>query len=131
MLKAGGDGGLADVIRKAIGVGPNEKVQVTTPQFTRPEHWPKPGAPPKTPAEWWNLWGMPKAKLRKLGLGNWDGRLMLFPGEWYAHIPKGFVIESINGKRQKFVPGKTDNDIRFSCLPYGVAAQDGVVEDDE
>tara|TARA_R110002051_G_scaffold257868_1_gene316891 strand:+ start:21714 stop:22124 length:411 start_codon:yes stop_codon:yes gene_type:complete len=43
----------------------------------------------------------------------------LFPGEWYNHLPQGFEMVNIFGEKEKFVPGESDDDIRFGCLPYG------------
>ncbi len=66
-----------------------------------------------------------------MGMACWEQRpsdktaLMLLPGEWYAHIPDGFEIESISGKKTTFRPGKSDRDIRFGCLAYGVRVPDG------
>ncbi len=122
------DSELAARIRTAIGVGPHEKIKVTTPQFDRPEHWPGPGKPPIGIENWWKLWHMNKADLRELGLGNWDGLTMLFPADWYDKIPKGFLIKNINGKVEEFKPGKTSNDRRFGALAFGVDAADGKEE---
>jgi hypothetical protein len=76
------------------------------------------------------LFSLPKQKLIELGLGNWNGKLMLFPKEWYNAIPKDFPIESINGEIEPFEPGVTDDDIRFGYLAYGISAFDGVEEDE-
>ncbi|MBK6861012.1 MAG: hypothetical protein IPK91_02580 [Saprospiraceae bacterium] len=46
--------------------------------------------------------------------------LFLFPGEWYNRIPKGFKMWGISMKQKTFVPGESDDDTRFGCLPYGV-----------
>jgi hypothetical protein len=46
--------------------------------------------------------------------------LWLFPGSWYRQIPTGFPIVSIFGELEEFEIGKTDNDIRYGCLAYGL-----------
>lgn len=117
---------LAATVRRAIGAGLSESVTVVTPQFERPEHWPPVEHPPALPSEWNALRAMTKAELLSMGLGNWDGRLMLFPGKWYAFIPEGFEVETISGGREKFQRGVTDDDIRFGSLAYGIPAIDGV-----
>lgn len=75
---------------------------------------------------------LPDSALRELGLRRWgqknehpDGSesgpmLWLFPGEWYSSIPQGLPIVDINFRKEKFVPGRTDNDIRFGCLSFGI-----------
>jgi hypothetical protein len=49
-----------------------------------------------------------------------DEDVILFPGEWYGIIPDGFKCTSLNGEQCVFVKGKSDNDIRFGCIPYGI-----------
>lgn len=44
----------------------------------------------------------------------------LIPNEWYEYIPDGFDLVCISGKAEKFKRGRTDNDIRFGCLAYGI-----------
>jgi len=46
--------------------------------------------------------------------------LWLFPGTWYQHIPNGFPIVDIFGVLDEFERGKTDDDIRYGCLAFGV-----------
>jgi len=81
---------------------------------------------------------MPYVALRELGLRPWNdprnpdpedrvfgGKiLMLFPGEWYCHIPPGFGIVDISGNREQFQPGVTDDDIRIGCLAYGLLVKE-------
>ena len=43
----------------------------------------------------------------------------LFPHEWYNSIPNGYKVIDINGEKEKFINGKSDDDKRFGCLPYG------------
>lgn len=118
---------LIELVREAIGAGPDEEISITTPQFTRLPAQPAPAGAPSTIEDWEALRGMTKIALQEMGFGNWDGRLMLFPGEWYSHIPVCFEVEDIFGEVERFIPGRTDNDIRFGCLPYGVPAVDGAV----
>jgi hypothetical protein len=132
---------LAAEIREKIGAGPDEEVEVTTPQF---ERGPMDAKPPPAPRDlqWWNdLRRMSRAALRELGCGQWNDPndpdehdraesarlfgegyvLMLFPGEWYGSIPAGYLVTDIFGENEPFEPGVSDNDIRFGCLPYGIA----------
>ena len=51
--------------------------------------------------------------------------LWLFPDEWYSAIPAGLPIININAASELFVPGVTDDDIRFGCLAYGVLIKVG------
>lgn len=93
--------------------------------------WKPPEHASALPSEWQSLCVCTKEELRAMGMGNWDGRLMLFPKEWYPFIPENFEItSSINGKSEKFRRGVTDDDIRFGCLAYGVNAIDGAAEAD-
>ena len=46
--------------------------------------------------------------------------LWLLPGEWYAHLPEGYVFVDIFGNEEVFQRGVTDNDTRFGCLAFGV-----------
>jgi hypothetical protein len=111
-----------------LGIRPGDTVEIVTPQFTR-----TPGDPPSAcpPIDWNALRDMDSQTLRELGLRLWcdsydddwphQGKeLWLLPGEWYRHIPAGYSIVDINGCEEAFVPGETDNDIRFGCLPYGI-----------
>lgn len=49
-----------------------------------------------------------------------DEDVILFPGEWYELIPDGFIVTGLNGEQYPFEKGKSDDDIRFGCLPYGI-----------
>lgn len=49
-----------------------------------------------------------------------DEDVILFPGEWYNIIPNGFKCTSLYGEESVFIKGKSDDDIRFGCLPYGI-----------
>jgi len=147
-----GESDIADALREACGAGPDEVVQVVTPQFVRTAEMQGPSAPPSALEDWNALREMDVIALREMGLHPWDepdleGKvLMLFPGEWYPHIPRGFWIEDLNSpvesdaprrirprERELFEPGVTDNDIRFGCLAFGVRVkvnrEDGVVEE--
>ena len=71
------------------------------------------------------LKSMSQSELKKLGLGVWDEpeggvATMLFPAEWYKEIPAGFEVVDINGEKEKFQPGKSDDDQRMGFLPYGI-----------
>ena len=139
ILRKKGEHPMADAIRDAVGAGPDEEVHVTTPQFERTPDMATPASPPETREDWDALRTMTVSALKEMGLQAWnepdkEGKvLMLFPGEWYPHIPKGLLIEDINTPVEEdpnpfrlrhapeyFEPGVTDNDIRFGCLAYGV-----------
>lgn len=116
-----------DELVDAIGAKPGDIIEVTSTPTDRPANWPKPGIPPSTAQEWNSLREMTVASLREMGCGSWDGRLMLFPREWYSRVPVGFPIEYISGDVNAFIPGHTDNDVRLGCLSFGVPAIDGQV----
>ena len=108
--------------RAAIGAQPGDTLEISTPQFTRTD-----GIVPALPdIPWCDLSRLPIDTLKTIGCRQWDEPnergmvLMLFPGEWYAHLPVGMDIVDINGNREKFIPGVTDDDIRHGCLAYGV-----------
>jgi len=118
----------AEAIAEAVGAKPGDTIEIAAPQFTRTPDMPASACPPGSSVEWSDLKKMTVKQLKELGCGNWDGRLMLFPGEWYHHIPAGYEVEGISGNKEAFIAGVTDDDIRFGCLPYGVPAVDGKVE---
>ena len=123
-LVPGDENPLSDAIRKAIGAGPYEKVEIVTPQFERDD-----GKVvtfrPKDAAQLDGLKAnAPDWVLRDIGMCIWDEVgddqfHWLFPSEWYDCLPAGYTIISIGGEVKQFYPGKTDNDIRFGCLAYG------------
>lgn len=96
------------------------KIKITTPQFKRED-----GVVPQKPeksVEWFmSLKKKSRAQLKELGMRPWneDG-LWLFPGEWYNSIPENLCVIGINYKEEKFKNGKSDDDVRFGCLPYGL-----------
>ena len=45
---------------------------------------------------------------------------MLFPESWYKYIPEGFEVMGIDGVKEYFQPGKTEDDSRFGMLAYGI-----------
>lgn len=121
LLKRSSENKVAAKIREAIGAGPNEAVEIVTPQFERPASDPKPVAPSEELFA--ALPSMTPAELREAGLRLWDDdepQLWLLPGEWYRHIPDGAALTSIMGRNFTFERGKTDDDIRFGCLAYGI-----------
>lgn len=64
--------------------------------------------------------------LKEVGFGQWnepdnDGYVLyLFPEAWFNHIPEGFIMGCIDGKRYPFDKENTDSDTRFGCLAFGV-----------
>jgi hypothetical protein len=95
------------------------KVEITSSEFHKPKAL-------TSKNEFIALSLMSVEELTAQGCMSWDGRLMLFPKEWYDFIPCGFPIESILGKTETFIPGVTDDDCRFGYLSFGVVAHDGV-----
>lgn len=49
-----------------------------------------------------------------------DADVWLFPAEWYNKIPNGFIVTGLYGEAYPFQKGKSDDDIRFGCLAYGI-----------
>lgn len=49
-----------------------------------------------------------------------DQDIILLPGEWYNVIPDGFMVIGLFGEKYPFKTGKSDDDIRYGCLPYGI-----------
>lgn len=49
-----------------------------------------------------------------------DEDVLLFPAEWYNIIPNGFIVTGLCGESYPFVKGKSDDDMRFGCLAYGI-----------
>lgn len=124
----------AEELREAIGAGPDDEIHIMTPQFERPKGLPEPGAPPADMIAFVaEVPLMSPEALRKMGFGAWgspedaegnelrgQGMLWLFPGEWYPSLPARLKITTISFGEETFIPGKTDDDIRFGCLSYGV-----------
>jgi hypothetical protein len=66
----------------------------------------------------------PRNILEGVGIREWDtyeGNIVhyLFPGEWYSIIPDNFKCLTIGKRVEFFKKGKSDNDTRYGCLPYG------------
>ena len=89
-------------IRKAIGVSDTAPVNYTMRPRDRDPRQPPPTTPPTDMAGFEALHKLTGAELTALGLGNWDGKIWLFPGDWYDHIPEGFPIENISNKKSLF-----------------------------
>lgn len=106
----------------ALGVEPGDTLEIVTSQFERTD-----GITPSIPVgAWEKLRDLSASTLKAIGCGQWDDPdesgnvLMLFPKEWYRHIPAGFIVEGISGESKTFKPGETDDDYRFGCLAYGI-----------
>lgn len=121
---------VASAIRKAIGAGPNDPVSYTSRPRGRKPGWPPVQKAPAGFAEFTKLFDMTEEQLKKLGCGNWDGGLFLFPVEWYDHIPRGFPVETISGSTKPFAPGATPRDAGFGMLAYGVRIGPATDEDE-
>lgn len=109
----------------ATGIAPGEPIE---PQFHRERGAPAIHPPPEPFAR---VDDLTYEELRSLGCRPWDepdskGRvLLLFPGEWYPSIPAGYRVTVIDGRTDSFVPGETDDEIRYGCLAYGVLVARG------
>lgn len=49
-----------------------------------------------------------------------DEVVLLFPGEWFNAIPEGFITTGLYGEEEPWEKAKSDDDIRFGCLAYGI-----------
>ena len=108
------------------------KITLILPQFERAKDAPAIASPPEDLAAWYALSTLDETALREMGFGRWcdarepdwpyDRTLMLIPGEWYEHIPNGYVVVDANGKAAVFSKATHSNDIRYGCLAYGVLA---------
>lgn len=111
-------------------------IEIITPVFERPPDQPAPACPPSDAEGWAALRALDVKALREMGCMAWNDpadpdaddtelllthTLMLMPGEWYAHIPDGFEIVTIAGRRAHFTRHVTDDDIRYGCLAFGIA----------
>lgn len=103
---------LGDYLKK---IGP---VNIITPQFERTD-----GVVPVVPdgGEHFfdKLKNLPDETLEAIGMQRWEDGHWLYPGEWYGFIPRGYIVTDINGEDEAFIPGETDDDIRFGCLAFG------------
>ena len=120
LLDLGDTNEFAGRIRNAIGVGPYDKVICRAPQFERSDGR-KIFYFPQTVEQYDRLKTLESDMLCELGLQKWDENgLWLFPSEWYGYIPEGYEIVDINYECELFEHGKTDNDIRFGALSFGI-----------
>lgn len=121
-LAPGDEHPLAAAIRKAIGTGTYDRVQVVMPQFERTDGI-RVSAAPSGVAGFDVLREIPADWLRSLGLCLWDSKggeeHWLYPAEWYAHIPAGYEVVTISRRCERFAPGTTSDDRRGGVLAYG------------
>jgi hypothetical protein len=126
-LAFGDESDLASLIRRALGIGPYEKLDVVTPQFERDDGI-EVKVRPMSADHLDRLKRLPDDVLRRIGVGVWDKgddwTHYLFPAEWYECIPAGYSITDINGETEAFVPGETDDDRRGGMLSYGWIARE-------
>lgn len=98
----------------------SQKITIITPQFERVDGM-KIDTIPSTPEQFDSLKTLDDEALHELGMQEWgEYNLWLFPKEWYNHIPDGYEVTIISGKKEKFKKGVTDDDIRFGMLAYGI-----------
>lgn len=96
--------------------------EIYFPQFDRTDGKVVPAAP--VGVEGFDaLKAMTEDQLLELGMGNWNGRIYLFPKEWYDSIPDGYIVTNIFGEAQPFEHGKTGDDTRFGMLAYGLEVE--------
>lgn len=114
----------------------NTQVVFYGPQFERPKLAPKPADPPANILEWQALSKASKLELSAMGLRQWNDQtkprkknepvefggktLMLFPAEWFEHIPEGLPLVSIMEREFTFERAIADDDRREGMLAYGV-----------
>lgn len=117
--------------RKALGLKEGDYLDIVGPQFERTD-----GVVASIPSDSWEqLRTLSPETLKALGCGQWDGPdkdgnvLMLFPKEWYAHIPDGYLVWCIDGESERFRKGVTDDDYRFGCLAYGVLVKSRMAQE--
>lgn len=108
-------------LRAAIGVKPGETVEIFGPQFDRTD-----GIEVPAPVvDFSKLPSLFEETLKQIGCQKWDepdkdgNVLWLYRAEWYDHIPNGTPIVDINGEKELFKRGETDDDMRFGALAYG------------
>ena len=109
-------------LMKALGIEPGGTLNISTPQFTRTDGH-SITYTPTTQDEYAALRNLEPENLKKIGCQIWDKEygktIWLYPGEWYNHIPAGTEIVDIFGDTERFIPGETDDDIRFGALSFG------------
>jgi len=107
----------------ALGVKEGDKIELITPQFNRVDDF-LIAVPDKHEKFFMALLTFSDAQLSEIGLQKWDeteeGTSWLFPHQWYSGIPEGFEVTDINGKKELFKNGITDDDMRFGALAYGI-----------
>lgn len=114
------DPDFAEKFKAAIGLKEGQAVQFISPQFERTDGL----VPVANPHGWFSLLhAMPEKTLRAIGMQPWDGRLWLFPYEWFNAIPKGFPVQSINGKHSKWDAETHSDDKRCGALAYGIVPE--------
>ena len=91
-------------------------------------------AMPASPLEdWADLDQLDRIALLEMGFQTWNAeddpenhalfegkQLLLFPVEWFDHIPDGTRVVTIMGHREVFERANAGEDSRFGCLAYGV-----------
>lgn len=126
LLASPGKSELADLIRQAIGAGPDEPVQIYSPPHKSRMDGKEVSYFPLTLDDFERLRTLPRKRLIDLGLRPWEPHgvkeLLLFPYEWYGLIPDGFMLVDIFGTHEAFKRGVTDDDCRYGVLAYGIEA---------
>lgn len=112
------DPDFATKLANAIGLKEGEVVEFHGPQFERTDGI----VPIANPSEVISMLpSMGKEALTKLGMGQWgENGLWLLPYQWYDFIPEGMELMCIDGSKEQFKKGVTDDDYRFGCLAYGI-----------
>lgn len=112
------DKDFAEQLKSALGLQGGDHLEIVTPQFDRTD-----GRTityfPRTEREFDALRELSDDALMAIGCGLWGDGHWLYPHEWYQNIPAGYLVVSILGEIKPFIPGETDDDVRFGCLAYG------------
>lgn len=105
---------------EAIGAKPGDNIVFSTPQFDRIDDI----EPIANPSQLFGmLHAMPEKTLRAVGMLPWDGRLWLFPYQWFALIPQGLPVECIDGEKLAWDNATCDDDMRYGALAYGIVPE--------
>lgn len=110
-------------LKDALGISDRDTIEIIAPQFNRVDDL-LIAIPDKDEKFFKSLCTFSDVQLSELGLQKWDeteyGALWLFPHQWYGSIPEGFEVTVIDGRKEQFVNGVTDDDMRFGALAYGI-----------
>lgn len=83
---------------------------------------------PKTKKEFKDMKKLSRVQLTKRGLGNWNGKIFLFPKEWAGKVPLGTMVVTILSEKETALTTKMskDTDHRGGWLSYGILTDNPV-----